>query len=555
MLPEWARDADDVDPDWARGPGDPGDVELADQNSSHLESASDNSRQTSRADEGEDEAQNPSWYYEENKNEESEDVGEGRRKAGHHAAPASAALPEGDDDPEHRALVVGLVRGRVVWRSGDDCLDCCKDWWFFACQTHPLLDVLFAHPFHPFQRTARRLHLLSITFVTFFVAAINQVQYMDQPLDSPSRVKFIALSNTIIIVYDYLLRELAGCTCFAAGGACEETARCCGCRNFCMAVGSSTLFGFVIVSTILFLASLAWLLALKRFTLFFIELFFFVKAVAYGSWLFVSILWFLWERHRQRKSWREGVPSGAYPFPNLPSPNYFRASWTFCGCNGLCGNDGKQLLGSIDTDGVPRTMHCDVDTENPMHGDHDRGADGHDGHSDEYRDEGEKEDDMREDETKSTLINEGEAADREGAQTRRSSGGLMSYFSRSSSSADDGHVANDNAEEVQEIDFSAAAAVLGGTSSKPIKVRRSPSSASGPAYTGGAPSRFSSSALEEFYSASSSSSAQVEPPAKTGFSSIFGTTAAEKPTSRDTGARASRSHGSAADRLAVRLGR
>ena len=208
-----------------------------------------------------------------------------------------------------------------------------------------------------------------------------------------------------------------------------------------------------------------------------------------------------------------GVPSGAYPFPNLPSPNYFRASWTFCGCNGLCGNDGNQLLGSIDTDGVPRTMHCDVDTENPMHGDHDRGADGHDGHSDEYRDEGEKEDDMREDETKSTLINEGEAADREGAQTRRSSGGLMSYFSRSSSSADDGHVANDNAEEVQEIDFSAAAAVLGGTSSKPIKVRRSPSSASRP--------RTQAELLRGFRlqrsgvcSASSSSSAQVEPPAK-----------------------------------------
>ena len=40
----------------------------------------------------EDEAQNPSWYYEENKNEESEDVGE-EAQGWPPRAPASAALP------------------------------------------------------------------------------------------------------------------------------------------------------------------------------------------------------------------------------------------------------------------------------------------------------------------------------------------------------------------------------------------------------------------------------------------------------------------------------
>ena len=124
-----------------------------------------------------------------------------------------------------------------------------------------------------------------------------------------------------------------------------------------------------------------------------------MKAVAYGSWLFVSILWFLWERHRQRKSWREGCHQ-ALPLSNLPSPNYFRASWTAAGANGLCGTTAS-ALGINRHRRSSRTMHCDVDTENPMHGDHDRGADGPTD-SDEYRDEGEKEDDMREDETKST---------------------------------------------------------------------------------------------------------------------------------------------------------
>ena len=135
MLPEWARDADDVDPDWARGPGDPGDVELATE-LVHLESVSDNSRQTSRADEGRRGAESVVVL----RGEQKRGV-RGRRRGGARLATTPRPLlPHfpGDDDPEHRALVVGLVRGRVVWRSGDDCLDCCKDWWFFACQTHPL---------------------------------------------------------------------------------------------------------------------------------------------------------------------------------------------------------------------------------------------------------------------------------------------------------------------------------------------------------------------------------------------------------------------------------
>ena len=88
---------------------------------------------------------------------------------------------------------------------------------------------------------------------------------MDQPLDSPSRVKFIALSNTIIIVYDYLLRELAGCTCFAAGGACEAALL----RLPQLLHGRWLEHALRLRDRVYGIsASLAWLLALKRFTYF-----------------------------------------------------------------------------------------------------------------------------------------------------------------------------------------------------------------------------------------------------------------------------------------------
>ena len=63
---------------------------------------------------------------------------------------------------------------------------------------------------------------------------------------------------------------------------------------------------FVVSTAILFLASFGILLAEKQFSLFFVQFFLLVKAINYGSYFFVSVIWFAWERNRQRRSWENG---------------------------------------------------------------------------------------------------------------------------------------------------------------------------------------------------------------------------------------------------------
>lgn len=497
MVPEWAQETGQGLPEWAQ---EPGDVELAVQPTAAAAAAASTQakfhEQEQPAERGGD-ATLPSWYFDDDK-EEGKSGWDGPPQSDKIVTTDAPGRPPDLEDPEHRALVVGLVRGRVVWRDGDSCIDCIKDWWFFACQTHPLLDVLFAHPFHPFRRTVRRLHLLSMTFVTFFVAAISELNYNTEPLNSPNRIKFIALSNVTLVVYDFILRELGTCTCFAAGGCCESCCVMCGCLGCCISLGDSILFGFVIISGLLFLVSLGFLLARHHFSSSFVMLFIFMKLLAWGSFFLISIIWYLWERRQQRKSWKDGKPSGPYPYPRLPSVEYFAASWTFCGWRWIFGEPTlhrKKLVGSVDTDMEeaqvrqserrrPDTANVDAESSNPLHSNDDgddSAKDNADGTQGDQSWETEELDDPPDDTPPSST-----------------SRGLLSYFNRPAPAA-----AQSNSNASGELDFSAAMSVVNG---KPMRA----SSASSKAATAGvvAPSRFSSPELASFYSSSSSSASR-----------------------------------------------
>ena len=235
-------------------------------------------------------------------------------------------------------------------------------------KVHPLLDVFFAHPQHPFRRSVRRLHLLSITFLTFVVAALSELLYGDISVSSPYRIKYVVVSNLVLIVYDFLLRELGSCTCCSAGGSFEKISKHCGCYNCCVQIGGFMFTTFVVSTAILFLASFGILLAEKQFSLFFVQFFLLVKAINYGSYFFVSVIWFAWERNRQRRSWENGEVTPMYPYgPRLPTTKYFAASWRFCECNSLrdTSTKGKLLVGSIDSN---VESHQDSSTSSPLHG-------------------------------------------------------------------------------------------------------------------------------------------------------------------------------------------
>ena len=85
----------------------------------------------------------------------------------------------------HRALVVGLLKQRVVWRDGSGCCDTLADFWFYLCQVHPLLCCFLAHPAHPFRRSERFVHLLIMLMLALFIAALSEVAIHSQGQASP----------------------------------------------------------------------------------------------------------------------------------------------------------------------------------------------------------------------------------------------------------------------------------------------------------------------------------------------------------------------------------
>lgn len=119
----------------------------------------------------------------------------------------------------HRALVVGLLNGRVVWHEREaGHLGCIRDLWFYLCQVHPLLCVFFANPAHPFMKLDRFLHLLAMLQIAFFLSALTQLNYGEMPLESPQKIRWILVTNIILLVLDLGFRELATCSCVQPGG-------------------------------------------------------------------------------------------------------------------------------------------------------------------------------------------------------------------------------------------------------------------------------------------------------------------------------------------------
>lgn len=131
----------------------------------------------------------------------------------------------------HRALVIGLLKGRVVWHPYDGLWGAMRDLWFFLCQQHPLLCVALAHPAHPFKKSERFMHLLAMLLLTFFIAAIGQLNYADLPITSQQKLTWMFVSNLIVVAADLLMREMATCSCIQPGGMLETCGKCCGCAK------------------------------------------------------------------------------------------------------------------------------------------------------------------------------------------------------------------------------------------------------------------------------------------------------------------------------------
>ena len=112
MLPEWARD-----------PTEREDVVELELTTSH-----DEETQCDKF---------PSWYYGEEDKKEQCDADEGNLSV----PSAERTLVSINEDLEQRALVVGLVLGRVIWRDGNSYEGLIQDCWFFICQVSlpPLL--------------------------------------------------------------------------------------------------------------------------------------------------------------------------------------------------------------------------------------------------------------------------------------------------------------------------------------------------------------------------------------------------------------------------------
>jgi len=243
----------------------------------------------------------------------------------------------------HRALVIGLLKGRVVWRPYDGVCGMWRDLWFFLCQEHPLLCVLLAHPAHPFKKSERLMHLVAMLLLAFFIAAIGQLNYAELPLFSQEKITWMFVSNVIVVAADLLMREMATCTCIQPGGACESCGKCCGCAKDCAEAGVFWLrvcCGFSFCLAVIGFSVLAASGESNEdgsvdYTAF-IVLFVITKLIVWASTTLLDLALFFYYRSAQKPNWDGGKRSSTYPYgPALPSSDYLFFSQPVLPCYDL----------------------------------------------------------------------------------------------------------------------------------------------------------------------------------------------------------------------------
>lgn len=132
--------------------------------------------------------------------------------------------------------------GSYYW-SGN----CCKDYFFFIANWHPLLGIFLSHPAHPWSKVER--------FATFFVScslsmlpsAMMARELRDDPMINPTYATFVAVTVPVMIweIALYWI-NIGDIFCKGRGGVCDCMSRCFRCfKNCCLCF--SVLFSLLVL--------------------------------------------------------------------------------------------------------------------------------------------------------------------------------------------------------------------------------------------------------------------------------------------------------------------